>query len=293
MSRFEHMRVMRAEHRSEVFEDFMSMLSRDIPIEYLKHMQSTYGLTPDDLHRAGTRYLGSDYKRVLTDITQMHGCKVLLKAGLFFNNSNKTRTIMRFEPPLWRRVPLLITPCVSQGFIDLVVGYAPVSDKALSDNDLCRWWYSKRPSVPLQSALINLTGVEARGVVILCPDFFKSLQLRKHGYEALYIAQFKKFNPVWIKKLGQCRVYIDPADVLTYPEETDSIFKVFEEAGREIGTASTWLSTDYMADLRRSVGLPPEDPEKLNQRPPQRRQVKPLTVVSPKGDLEVTQVSMF
>jgi len=293
MSKFEHMTTLRFNHRSELLNEFHSLLATEIPRQYLEYMMMTYSLTPDDLSRAGVRYLGGRYEDVMGEIIQRHGSAVLIKAGILFQNRKNDRTFLRFAPPLWKKVPLLIAPGRSEGFVDQLIGFAPVADHRLAANDIERWYFTKHKSASGQGKLIGLDNPVADGIVFLCSDFYRSLQLRKHGYEAFCVSQFRVFKPSWFRKFGQCRVYVETSDALDYHEELERVFEMFATHENELRVADTVLSQDYMRTLRKRVGLPLDDPA-IARKPegPGRTIETPHNTVTPRGE-EYIQASLL
>lgn len=251
--------------RSDILKDFMAHLDEDIPECYLKFMKTEYGLDPHRLIESGARYLGGNWERAKASVVQDHGSDVLLKAGLFFKANRGDRTYMRFEPSMWKKTPLIVIPATSEGFIDHLVGVAPVTDDELYQRDTVRWFQTKTKNSTGPNSLIGLRRPVADGVVTLSADVLSMMRLRGAGYEALCVPGFKKFLGSWIKKLGDCRVYISRSDAEAYADELTPIFELFSMQERDIFLADFNYSGDYMEDLRSEVGLPALTPTPAEQ----------------------------
>ncbi len=256
MSKYEHMTRLSFTDRSALLKEFWAMCNPEIPTPYLKHMKTHYDLEPHRLREFGVRYLGGDWEAIKSEMIQRHGSKVLLKAGLMFQAVNGNKTYLRFEPPLWKKVPLLIVPAASEGFIDHLIGYAPFSDRELGIRDTTRWFPTHTKSTRGPSSLIGLTGPVESGVVTMSSNILEMMRLKSLGYNAICVPEFKRFLGSWVAKLGKARVYISNDDASTYSEELEPIHELFSMKDNPITVAGFDVSGDIIQSLRFLAGLP-------------------------------------
>jgi hypothetical protein len=255
MSKFETLRRLKWHHRAELLEEFHALLSQDIPEDYLRWMHRRYKLTPYDLARGGVRYLGSNWRTVKEEIFNRHGSDVLTSAGLAFRARNG-KTYMRFEPQMWKKVPLLIAPGRSDGFVDQLVGIVPWHDAELSGNSEYRWHFSHTKSDAGHRNLLFVDTDRLDGPVVLCGDYFRAMYLQKHGFDVACIPLFRKYNVSWSSRIAPgATVYIDSEEARRYSKELEPIHIAFAENGLQIETAEIVGGVDVVDFLR---GLLPE-----------------------------------